>query len=285
MTDGPMTDRSGLYFGLLRLLPEPVKHFYRSYIPELLRQRVRRFYPYEQDFMRAVLFWANQKKRRRRKAELQRCQSPEDYFAFATRSLGHQQWKQEITSFLEFARGERPVRICEIGLFNGGTNLMLTHALPTVQVVIGVDVHIRNKSQLRYYANSSHRQFFIKGKSCDATTLAKVAQVLGPEKLDLLFIDGDHSYAGVHRDFQSYRPFVREGGIIVFHDIVQDHLTKFKHNHSSWTGASSGEVYLFWQKIKPFYKKTHEFVMSYEQDGCGIGALVYSSKVKVPEAL
>ena len=109
--------------------------------------------------MRAVLFWVNPKERRRRKAELQRCQSPEDYFAFATKYLGHQQWKQEITSFLNFAREKRPVRICEIGLFNGGTNLMLTHALPTVQVVIGVDVHIRNKSQHRYYANSSHRQY------------------------------------------------------------------------------------------------------------------------------
>ena len=54
---------------------------------------------------------------------------------------------------------------------------------------------------------------------------------------------------------------------------------------ATWTGASSGEVYLFWQRIKPYYEKTREFVADYEQDGCGIGALIYSSKGKIPDDL
>jgi cephalosporin hydroxylase len=285
MTDGPMTDRSGLYFALLRRLPEPVRQFYRAFIPERLRQSVREIYPYEQDLIRAVRFWATPKERRRQRAELQRCQNPEDYFAFATKYLGHQQWKDEIIGFLNFAMGERPIRICELGLFNGGTNLMLTHALPTVETVIGVDMHIRNKSQLCYFAKPSHRQYFITGKSCDAATLKKVDQALGNEKLDLLFIDADHSYAGVKRDFLSYKHFVREGGIIGFHDIVPDHLTRFKHNPASSVGARSGEVYLLWRRLMPYYKSAREFVVDYEQDGCGIGALIYSSKVKIPEDL
>jgi predicted O-methyltransferase YrrM len=285
MTDGPMTDRSGLYFALLTLLPEPVRNFYRRHIPERWRQKVRKIYPYEQDVERAIRFWANPNERRRRKAELQRCRTPGDYFAFATKYLRHQQWKQEITAFLDFAIAEGPVRICELGLFNGGTNLMLTHAIPTVRLVVGVDMHIRNESQLRYFANSSHRQIYIGGRTCDSTTLQKVEQALGGEKLDLLFIDADHSYAGVKQDFMNYRQFVRDGGIVAFHDIVQDHLTKFNREPASWDGASSGEVYLFWQRLKPFYEKTREFVADYEQDGCGIGALIYSAKVKIAEDL
>lgn len=36
--------------------------------------------------------------------------------------------------------------------------------------------------------------------------------------IDLLVIDGDHSYAGVKRDFENYRDFVRVGGFILFDD-------------------------------------------------------------------
>ena len=285
MTDKPMSDRSGLFVAVLKLLPEPVRHFYRAIVPQPLRASIRRIHPSEQDLTRAVRFWANPRERRRRTVELQHCRTPEDYFVFATKYLTHQQWKQEILGFLNFAMAEGPVRICELGLFLGGTNLMLTHALPTVQLMIGVDLHVRNKSQLRYYANPSQRQIFAEGGSCDSTTLEKVAQALGSEKLDLLFIDADHSYAGVKQDFMHYRHFVRDGGIIAFHDIIPDHLTKFKHDPATWMGARSGEVYLFWTNLKRYYENTREFVIDYEQDGCGIGALIYSSKVAVPEDL
>ncbi len=241
--------------------------------------------PHAQDMERAVRFWANPSGRRRAKAELQRCRTHDEYFDFATSHLGHLQWRQEFLGFLDLAMTEGPVRIGEIGLFTGGTHLMLTHALPTVQLSVGVDMHVRNKSQLRYFANPSHRSIFVEGKSCDSTTLEKVARALGSEKLDLLLIDADHGYAGVKQDFMHYKGFVRDGGIIAFHDIVQDHMTKFGHDPATWGGSSSGEVYLLWNKLKQYYEDTREFVNDYEQDGCGIGALIYSSKVAIPEDL
>jgi hypothetical protein len=36
--------------------------------------------------------------------------------------------------------------------------------------------------------------------------------------IDLLFIDGDHSFAGVRRDFDTLAPLVKPGGTIAFHD-------------------------------------------------------------------
>ena len=284
MKDGPMIDRSGMFLGILRLLPEPMRRLYRALVPLKLRQLVRDAYPYEQEMIRVIRFWANPYERRRNKAELPYCQTPEDYFSFATKHLGHQQWKQEIIGFLEFAKKQEPVRICELGIFLGGTNLMLTHALPTAQLIIGVDVHVRNKSKLRYFARPSHEQVFITGRTCDPATLDRVTQALGGKKLDLLFIDADHSYSGVKQDFLHYRHFVRDGGIITFHDIVQDHLTKFKRDPNTWESAQSGEVYLFWRRLKPYYE-TREFVIDYEQDGCGIGALIYSPEVAIPEDL
>ena len=37
-------------------------------------------------------------------------------------------------------------------------------------------------------------------------------------QVDLVFIDGDHSYAGVKADVERFSPFVREGGCLALHD-------------------------------------------------------------------
>lgn len=36
--------------------------------------------------------------------------------------------------------------------------------------------------------------------------------------IDLLFIDGDHSYEGVKADYENWAPYVKKGGFIAFHD-------------------------------------------------------------------
>ena len=36
--------------------------------------------------------------------------------------------------------------------------------------------------------------------------------------LELLFIDGDHSYDGVKADWEAYKDFLKPGSIVVFHD-------------------------------------------------------------------
>jgi predicted O-methyltransferase YrrM len=41
-------------------------------------------------------------------------------------------------------------------------------------------------------------------------------------QIDLLFIDGDHSYEGCSTDLTSWFPYVRSGGWIAFHDSSQD---------------------------------------------------------------
>lgn len=36
---------------------------------------------------------------------------------------------------------------------------------------------------------------------------------------DVIFIDGDHSYAGVSRDFEACRTLLSPGGLLLFHDV------------------------------------------------------------------
>ena len=40
--------------------------------------------------------------------------------------------------------------------------------------------------------------------------------------IDMIFIDGDHSYEGVKRDWELFCPFVKQFGVVVFHDTMWD---------------------------------------------------------------
>jgi predicted O-methyltransferase YrrM len=60
----------------------------------------------------------------------------------------------------------------------------------------------------------------IRDDSHDPAVRSRVAGLVGDGGLDFLFIDGDHSYEGVKRDFEMYGPLVKPSGLIAFHDIV-----------------------------------------------------------------
>lgn len=49
----------------------------------------------------------------------------------------------------------------------------------------------------------------------------KAAEICN-QPIDMIFIDGDHSYDGVRRDWELFVPRVREFGIVVFHDTLWD---------------------------------------------------------------
>ncbi|MDR3458636.1 MAG: class I SAM-dependent methyltransferase [Verrucomicrobiae bacterium] len=42
------------------------------------------------------------------------------------------------------------------------------------------------------------------------------------KKIDLIFIDGDHSYEGVKADWELFLPHLNEFGVVVFHDTLWD---------------------------------------------------------------
>jgi len=58
----------------------------------------------------------------------------------------------------------------------------------------------------------------IQGNSHDHTTHDQVKNIFQDQNLDLLFIDADHSYNAVRRDFELYSPLVKSGGLIVMDD-------------------------------------------------------------------
>lgn len=59
----------------------------------------------------------------------------------------------------------------------------------------------------------------IKGNSTNNDTINKLKTHLKGNKIDVLFIDGDHSYEGVKKDFLNYSDFVRSNGLIILDDF------------------------------------------------------------------
>jgi len=50
-----------------------------------------------------------------------------------------------------------------------------------------------------------------------------------PEKLDMLFIDGDHSYEGCLGDFENWIDHIKFGGVLAFDDYGEN-----KHGDETW---------------------------------------------------
>lgn len=56
--------------------------------------------------------------------------------------------------------------------------------------------------------------------------------------IDLLFIDGDHNYEAVRKDFIDWLPYVKTGGIILFHDSRKEPGSPADTFNRGWAGPT-----------------------------------------------
>jgi predicted O-methyltransferase YrrM len=47
--------------------------------------------------------------------------------------------------------------------------------------------------------------------------------------IDMLFIDGDHTFEGVSNDFEAFRPWLSENALVIFHDTSWEHHKDHKY--------------------------------------------------------
>jgi predicted O-methyltransferase YrrM len=182
-----------------------------------------------------------------------------------------QQKKNEWIDFmLEISKKGKFKTCLEIGCYDGGTTVFLSNFC---EKLITIDQPFPARFDEFKYSHQSDLYGtdylklkcdfnYISGNSHDISTLDKVKLILGEDKLDLLFIDGDHSYNGVKMDYEMYSDLVSDEGIIAFHDI---HRSQFHMTHGCY-------VHDFWDEIK-LNKNTKEFydsVNNHEWGGIGV---------------
>ncbi len=181
------------------------------------------------------------------------------------------QKKSEIIRLIEIVRSLRPAAICEIGAAGGGTTFLLAHAASSDATIISLDLahNASRRAAVGSFAREGQKIICLQGDSHLDETLRAAVERLGGRNLDLLYIDGDHSYEGVSADFRMYSPLVRPGGIIAFHDIVPDYGTRYGLETASYSGG----VPQFWNEIKASHSNVEEIIEDPSQDGLGIGVL------------
>lgn len=187
--------------------------------------------------------------------------------------FGLAQVRSEIEELVELLAKENLNNMLEIGSKLGG-NFYILAALTTGKK-ISVDLQggahggwILNDhpylgdifKRRNEYFNNFKDTHMVSGDSTSQNTVNQVSKILDGELLDLLYIDGDHSYDGVLKDFELYSPFVAEGGYIIFHDIVD----------SDFHRKQECGVAKLWNEIKPGYKNTREIMAGEHWGGIGV---------------
>ncbi len=179
------------------------------------------------------------------------------------------QVRSEIQQALEEMEKLRPRVLMEIGTALGGTFFLLSRAAASDARLVSLDLpHGRFGGGYSSWKTWIFRRLllphqtatFIRSDSHAPSSLERVREVLGGVPLDMLFIDGDHSYEGVKADFALYAGLVRPGGLIVMHDIAK-HQTQ-----------STCHVDQFWAEVKPRFRY-REIIENREQGWAGVGLL------------
>lgn len=185
-----------------------------------------------------------------------------------------QKWT-ELAPLLEVLDDMKPKRILELGVFQGGTIRAWTYAASDDAFILGVDLpggrfgggfNLLMASNIKALAKRDQKIELVSLDSHEDSTFEAVKAAIG--EVDFLFIDADHTYEGVKRDFELYSPLVKAGGIIALHDIVE---------HTNYHDV---KVHVFWNELKGRFpaSQIREFIdLEYPTDHGhwgGIGAIL-----------
>ena len=153
------------------------------------------------------------------------------------------QMPNEITKFSEFYYGLRCKNILEVGSYLGGTFYLLCKFSHAEGHKISIDYpfyedqikQMEEKNVVNKMKSFAEKVTIIHEDSHSQIAIDRLNNTLKGEKLDFLFIDGDHSYEGVKQDFEMYSPFVKKGGYVALHDINGKPLHGLNiHVHDFW---------------------------------------------------
>jgi caffeoyl-CoA O-methyltransferase len=123
--------------------------------------------------------------------------------------------------------------ILEIGVFEGETTQHLIKALPKGGQYVGIDINdYRTNATKLYMAEGGKSIDFILGNSHDELKNLPTAH------FDLIFVDGDHSWASILPEFKLVEKLLARGGVIAYHDTIHledpkrivDYAAFYKYN-------------------------------------------------------
>ena len=186
------------------------------------------------------------------------------------RDLSAFQVKAEYCEMVDFVARQQPRVILEIGTAKGGT--LVAWSRIATELVISIDMfggaggggYPKAKAKL-FHQFAIDRPgveiVLLRDDSHALETREHVKEILAGRTIDFLFIDGDHTYEGVRRDFEIWSVLVTPGGHVAFHDILHPPEVR------------DCEVDRLWAELKQQYPQYFEIVADPRQGWGGIGVL------------
>lgn len=190
--------------------------------------------------------------------------------------LGAMQKEAELSALLVAVKRLKPKTVVEIGTARGGTLYALCQVAAPDALIVSIDLpggafgggySEKDKQTFLTYAKDKQVMRFMRMDSHQKSTKDKLVSLLENRKIDFLFIDGDHTFGGVTRDWLDYSPLVREGGLVAFHDILL---------HPK---VPECQVYRLWKELERQYE-TLEFIDKRDLGWGGIGLIIYTETRK-----
>lgn len=185
-------------------------------------------------------------------------------------------WVDHLPFGYDLVTAVRPKMLVELGTHKGLSYFTFCQAMKESEIdglCYAVDTFEGDEHTDKYdesvfnSVNDHNRQNYHGFSYLMRMRFEEALQHFSDETIDLLHIDGFHTYEAVSNDFSNWYPKVRPGGIILFHD-VQARLKDF----GAWK---------FWDEIKSDYE-TFTF-----NHGFGLGVLrkAGGDRSKDPELL
>ncbi len=193
-------------------------------------------------------------------------------FSKAAKDVTPWQHRGEILELARIIAAKKPRTVLEIGTASGGTLFLAACLSDDDALIVSIDLPdglfgggypAWKRPLYQSFRRERQRIELIQGDSHDPEVFTELENILEGRTIDYLFIDGDHTYAGVRQDFEDYSRLLAPGGIVAFHDIAPDREAPPSHF-----------VSVLWDELKQQYPY-REFIQHPGQDKMGIGVLMF----------
>lgn len=116
-----------------------------------------------------------------------------------------------------------PDLILEIGIGRAASTVAFAEAIRKngrgriISIDINEELTRRARTTLKIHGLEKYWKPIV-GSSSDKSVQQKIRELIDHKQVDILFIDGDHSFEGCVNDFKGFHDLLSNNGIVMFHD-------------------------------------------------------------------